>query len=133
MVRQKNYFNGVRALLDLKRVYIRRCKQLHPDKGGEETKFKEMFAQYQDMFVLLSTGEMPRPQSQFWQKKKVSGSVKKPRRSRKVMSNEIKKKVLKKIVRSALKKQVTRRVRVGGVIYIVDLNKMFTQLFDKVF
>lgn len=128
-----NYFRGVKSQEDLKRVYLRRCKLLHPDKGGNEKNFKEMFAQYQDWFTFFNVGTVARPQSEFWKGKK---NNKKPFVKKRVRSSTKKKKIVKRVIRAALAKQGIRKktiVKVKGAVYVVDFNEIFSNLVDRLF
>jgi DnaJ-class molecular chaperone len=43
------YFENINNLEDLKKAFLRLCKELHPDNGGDIEKFKEMKQEYESL------------------------------------------------------------------------------------
>jgi DnaJ-class molecular chaperone len=44
------YFNNINDLQELKKAFIKWCKKLHPDNGGDSEAFKEMQNEYSKLY-----------------------------------------------------------------------------------
>jgi DnaJ-class molecular chaperone len=44
------YFNNIKDLQELKKAFIKWCKKLHPDNGGDSEAFKEMQNEYGKLY-----------------------------------------------------------------------------------
>ena len=47
------YFNNINDLQELKKAFIKWCKKLHPDNGGNAEAFKEMQSEYSKLYEHL--------------------------------------------------------------------------------
>lgn len=50
------YFDKVTDIKELKKQYKQNAFRLHPDRGGDEESFKEMSAEYEELFKRIKAG-----------------------------------------------------------------------------
>lgn len=53
MIVTTQYFSSVQNIEDLKILYREKCKELHPDRGGDSKEFSEMGRQYKQKLESL--------------------------------------------------------------------------------